>query len=54
MDRFPARIFEGPPCFVYYSYDPTEGLDYFRALTGDSLAPFRNVDPMTKTRFADA
>jgi signal peptidase I len=29
----PRENLRGTPMFVYYSYDPTEGLDYFRALT---------------------
>jgi signal peptidase I len=29
----PRENFRGRPMFVYYSYDPEAGLDYFRALT---------------------
>jgi signal peptidase I len=29
----PRRNFRGTPMFVYYSYDPEEGLDYFRVIT---------------------
>jgi signal peptidase I len=29
----PRANLRGTPTFVYYSYDPTEGLDYFRILT---------------------
>jgi signal peptidase I len=29
----PRENFRGRPLFVYYSYDPEAGLDYFRALT---------------------
>ena len=29
----PRSNLRGTPMFVYYSYEPTEGLDYFRALT---------------------
>ena len=29
----PRANLRGTPMFVYYSYDPEEGLDYFRALT---------------------
>lgn len=29
----PRKNFRGRPLFVYYSYDPDAGLDYFRAIT---------------------
>jgi len=32
-DLVPRRNVRGAPTFVYYSYDPVNGLDYFRAVT---------------------